>query len=138
MSPRLAASYKIIEGLSFNASVGRYYKIPAYTLLGYTDSAGNYVNKKSPYIRCDHYVAGFEYLPKWQGARVTMEGFYKLYHNYPVSLTDGISLANKGGDFNVLGDEPVTGTGQGKSYGLELQFSSQTMKLIIIIEEVLK
>ncbi len=133
VSPRFAASYKIIEPLRFNASVGRYYKMPAYTLLGYTDSAGNYVNKNEPYIRCDHYVAGFEYLPKWQGSRVTLEGFYKQYHNYPVSLADGVSLANEGGDFNVLGDEPVSATGLGKSYGLELQLQQKLTKNFFVI-----
>ncbi len=133
ISPRFAASYKIIEPLRFNASVGRYYKIPTYTVLGYTDSAGNYVNKNEPYIRCDHYVAGFEYLPKWQGSRVTLEGFYKLYHNYPVSLVDGVSLANEGGDFNVLGDEPVSATGLGKSYGLEVQLQQKLTKNFFVI-----
>ncbi len=133
LSPRFAASWKIIEPLRFNASAGRYYKIPSYTLLGYTDSTGSYVNKNAPYIRCDHYVAGFEYLPKWQGARVTLEGFYKTYDNYPVSLADGISLANKGGDFNVLGNEPVTGTGQGRSYGIEVQLQQKLTKNFFVI-----
>ena len=133
VSPRFAASYKILYGLSFNASVGRYYKIPVNTLLGYTDSAGKYVNKSEPYLRCDHYVAGFEYLPKWQGSRVTVEGFYKLYDNYSVSLIDGVSLANKGGDFNVLGNEPVTGTGHGRSYGLEMQIQQKLTSNFFVI-----
>ena len=133
LSPRFAASYKIMEGFRFNASVGRYYKIPTYTVLGYTDSTGKCVNKAVPYIQCDHYVAGLEYLPKWQGARVTLEGFYKLYSNYPVSLLDGVSLANKGGDFNVLGDEPVNGTGHGKSYGLEVQLQQKLTKNFFVI-----
>ena len=133
VSPRLAGSYKIVEALRFNASVGRYYKIPTSTVLGYTDSTGNYVNKNEPYIRCDHYVAGFEYLPKWQGSRVTLEGFYKLYHNYPVSFQDGVSLANEGGDFNVLGDEPVSTTGLGKSYGMELLVQQKLTRNFFVV-----
>lgn len=133
LSPRLSATWSITDALKLNASVGRYYKIPTYTLLGYKDTAGNYVNKGNKYIQCDHYVAGLEYLPGWQGARFTLEGFYKQYANYPVSLNDGISLANKGGDFNVLGNEPVASTGSGRSYGAEFQFQQKLTKNFFVI-----
>jgi outer membrane receptor protein involved in Fe transport len=132
-SPRLSASYKITDKLIVNASTGRYFKIPTYTILGFTDTAGNYANKKAAYISSDHYVAGFEYLPALQGARITLEGFYKLYSNYPVSLRDGVSLANKGGDFNVLGNEAVSFTGSGKSYGVELQAQQKLLKNFFVI-----
>jgi len=56
-----------------------------------------------------------------------------LYHNYPVSLVDGVSLANEGGDFNVLGDEPVATTGLGKSYGLEVQLQQKLTKNFFVI-----
>jgi len=133
LSPRFSLSYSIVDQLRFNASVGSYYKIPTYTVLGYTDSAGNYVNKAAKYTRCDHYVAGFEYLPPIQGARITLEGFYKKYHNYPLSLTDGVSLANEGGDFNVLGNEPVAFTGIGKSYGLELLLQQKLTRNFFVV-----
>lgn len=133
MSPRLSASYTITDQLKFNASVGRYYKIPTYTILGYTDSTGNYVNKAADYISSNHYVAGLELLPKWQGSRLTLEGFYKQYGNYPISRRDGISLANKGGDFNVLGNEPISSTGKGRSYGLEFQFQQKLTKNFFVI-----
>lgn len=126
LSPRLAASLLLVQNLKFNASAGRYYKIPTYTVLGY-QSAGVYVNKGSKYIQNDHLVAGFEYLP-WQAGRFTLEGFYKLYNNYPVSLIDGISLANKGGDFSVLGNEPISSNGKGRAYGIEFQFQQKLSK----------
>lgn len=126
ISPRLAASLLLIENLKFNASVGRYYKMPTYTILGY-QAAGVFTNKNSRYIQSDHAVAGFEYIPK-SGMRFTLEGFYKLYNNYPVSDVDGISLANKGGDFSVLGNEPVTFNGKGRSYGVEFQFQQKFTK----------
>ena len=133
LSPRLSGSYAITNNLKLNASVGRYYKIPTYTLLGYTDTAGNYLNKGASYVQCDHYVAGLEYQPEWRGARFTLEGFYKLYNGYPVSLLDGISLANKGGDFNVLGNEPVLTTGKGRAYGAEFQFQQKLTKNFFVI-----
>lgn len=126
LSPRLAASLLLVENLKFNASAARYYKIPTYTILGF-QQAGMYVNKGSKYIQSDHLVAGFEYLPQ-PDTRFTLEGFYKRYENYPVSLIDGISLANKGGDFSVLGNEPVSSTGQGRSYGGEFQFQQKLAK----------
>ncbi len=133
ISPRASLSYSITNNIKFNASIGRYYKIPTYTLLGYKDSLNKYVNKDSKYIQCDHYVAGLEYLPKWKGARFTLEGFYKLYTNYPVSLVDGISLANKGGDFNVLGNEPVNTNGKGRSFGMEFQFQQKLTRNFFVI-----
>ena len=133
LSPRLSLSYKITDKLSFNASVGRYYKMPTYTVLGYTNNIGHYVNRSSKYIYCDHYVGGFEYLPKWQGARVTLEGFYKYYGNYPISLSNNISLANEGGDFNVLGNEPISSKGEGRSYGMELQIQQKLLKNFFVI-----
>lgn len=126
ISPRLAASLLLLENLKFNASVGRYYKMPTYTVLGY-QAAGVFTNKNSRYIQSDHAVAGFEYIPK-SGMRFTLEGFYKLYNNYPVSAVDGISLANKGGDFSVLGNEPVNANGKGRSYGVEFQFQQKFTK----------
>lgn len=126
ISPRLSASLFLIENLKFNASVARYYKIPTYTVLGY-QAAGVYVNQSSDYIQSDHLVAGFEYLPA-KSTRLTLEGFYKLYDNYPVSLIDSISLANKGGNFSVLGNEPVSSTGKGRSYGAEFQFQQKLTK----------
>jgi hypothetical protein len=126
LSPRLAASLLLLENLKFNASLGRYYKIPTYTVLGF-QQAGVSVNKNSRYIQSDHAVAGFEFIPK-AGMRFTLEGFYKMYDFYPISAVDGISLANKGGDFSVLGNEPVTSTGLGRSYGLEFQFQQKFTK----------
>lgn len=128
LSPRLSASYKVSEKLNANASFGRYYKIPTYTILGFTDTAGNFVNKDAKYLSSDHYVAGLEYFPGWDGARMTLEGFYKVYANYPVSLLDSLSLANKGGDFAVLGNEPISYTGKGNSYGIEFQFQQKFLK----------
>ncbi|MFN7341965.1 MAG: hypothetical protein ACK5TA_01375, partial [bacterium] len=55
----------------------------------------------------------------------TLEGFYKQYADYLVSARDGISLANQGGDFGIIGNERVLANGEGQSYGLEF-FAQQT------------
>ncbi|MEM9859262.1 MAG: TonB-dependent receptor [Bacteroidota bacterium] len=119
-SPRFSISYQLDNKGKWtaNASVGRYYKIPPYTILGFTNNDGSFANQNAEYIESDHFVAGVEHLLT-PTTRVTLEGFYKKYDNYPVSLTDSVSLANLGGDFSVLGNEPVASVGLGRTYGLE-------------------
>lgn len=102
-----------------NASVGRYYKISPYTILGFADNNVTLVNKNSKYLQSTHYVTGVEYLPN-DNLRFTAETFYKSYTNVPVSVRDGISLSNLGSDFSVLGNEAVNTNGKGQAYGFEL------------------
>jgi hypothetical protein len=125
LSPRIGLSYVLADRWTWNASVGRYYKIPPYTILGFADNAGTLVNKTARYIRSDHYVTGFEFLSS-PALRFTLEGFYKRYAQVPVSVRNGISLSNLGGDFSVLGNEAITSTGSGRSYGFEF-FAQQKL-----------
>jgi CarboxypepD_reg-like domain/TonB-dependent Receptor Plug Domain len=118
LSPRISFSYTITDRFTLNASVGRYYKIAPYTILGFADNDGQLVNKNSRYLQSDHYVAGVEFLPS-DNLRVTAEGFYKKYNNVALSARDGISLSNLGSDFSVLGNEAVTTNGKGRAYGFE-------------------
>lgn len=126
-SPRFSLSYQFLPKWSFNANTGMYFQLPAYTVLGYRDSLGNLVNQQNhiTYIECDHLVAGFEYRPKGS-LKFSLEGFYKYYRNYPFSIRNGVSLANLGADFGVIGNEPVTSTSAGRSYGVEL-FAQQKL-----------
>lgn len=119
LSPRFSASYVLADKWTWNVSLGRYFKIAPYTILGFADNNGNLVNKNSKYQRSDHFVTGLEFIPN-DGLRFTIEGFYKKYGNVPVSIRDGISLANLGSDFNVLGNEAIITNGKGKAYGVEL------------------
>lgn len=118
ISPRLSLSYVLADQWTLNASVGRYFKIAPYTILGFADNNGKLVNQDSKYLQSDHYTAGIEFLPA-DNLRFTVEGFYKQYANVPVSVRDGISLSNLGSDFTVLGNEAVVTTGKGRAYGIE-------------------
>jgi len=126
LSPRVSASYRVSSGLNLNASVGRYHKIPPYTMLGFRQN-GLLVNENIAYIRSDHIVSGIEWQPE-RSTRITIEGFYKQYDRYPVSLEKGISLANLGGDFGVLGNERITSIGKGKTYGVEFMYQKRLTK----------
>lgn len=118
LSPRISFSYVLADKWTWNSSAGMYYKIPPYTILGFADNNNVLVNKNAKYQRSNHYTTGVEYLPN-DGLRLTVEGFYKQYSNVPVSVRNGISLANLGTDFTLLGNEAVTTNGKGKAYGLE-------------------
>ncbi len=128
ISPRFSASYELQRDLFVNFNVGRYYQQPPYTMLGFATTDGTLVNKQNnlKYMRADHLVGGFEWRPN-QNSRVTLEGFYKWYANYPFSITDSISLASKGADFGTFGDEAVISTANGRSYGLELLYRSRDL-----------
>lgn len=127
LSPRFSGSYALTSNFNVNASVGRYYKIPIYTVLGFRDASGSLVNKSNEYIGTDHYVAGIEWLPT-NSTRITVEGFLKNYFQYPVSVRDGISLANQGTAFGAIGNEQVSSIGKGRAYGTELFFQQKLTK----------
>jgi len=120
-SPRLSASYALVEKWFVNANTGRYYQRPAYTTLGFTDNTGDFVNKNNglKYIRVDHVVAGLEHRPN-DNSKVTLEGFYKLYNDYPFSVLDSVSIASKGSGFGIFGNEEVVSTDKGRAWGFEL------------------
>jgi len=116
-SPRLSLAYNLSGKSSLNANLGRYYQLPAYTILGFGLN-NNFQNQDAEYIRCDHAVLGLEYNPS-NYSKITLESFYKQYSNYPFSLIDSISLANLGGDFGVIGNEDISSISEGRSYGVE-------------------
>ncbi len=125
-SPRLSASFTLDRAgkVKWNQSWGIYYKIPPYTVLGYQDNLGLWVNQSNKYIESEHLVGGLEFLIN-ESARMTLEGFLKRYSNYPVSIKDEVSLANKGGGFEVLGSEPILSTGLGRTYGVEFLYQQK-------------
>ena len=132
LSPRASLSYSLSPKWFLNANIGHYYELPSYTTMGYANESGLLVNRANglKYISSTHYVAGIEFRP---GPRtnITLEGFYKSYGNYPVSLLDTVCLANKGTDYVAVGDEPVRSIGKGRSYGLELMIRTQEFAGII-------
>jgi len=121
LSPRLSASYALTSKLNLNFNTGRYFQLPAYTVMGYRDNNNNLVNKsnKITYIESNHWVGGLDYNPT-QYSKISLEAFYKNYKNYPFLLADSISLANLGGDFGVIGNEAAKSISRGRSYGLEI------------------
>lgn len=129
LSPRLSLSYAVSDAVNINANVGRYYQLPPYTVLGFRNGAGSLLNLDNGirYIQADHVVAGVEYFTKNNG-KISVEGFHKWYDRYPLLVDKGISLANLGGDFGVIGNELAAPVSQGRSYGIELLLQQKLYK----------
>lgn len=124
VSPRLSLSYRLNDKMAINANTGIFHQLPPYTTLGFRDNNGTLVNTDVNFIEATHFVAGLEYNTS-KNARITIEAFYKLYDDYPMDLIDSISLANKGSDFGVVGNAPVSSTNKGRTYGLEFFFQQK-------------
>ena len=127
-SPRLSLSWAMTDKLSFNANVGRYFQLPPYTILGYREN-NRFVNRDNGvgFIRNDQFVAGFEYNTA-ANSRLSVEAYYKGYDNYPFLLRDSLTLANLGGDFGVIGNEPAESRSAGRTYGIEFLFQQRLYK----------
>lgn len=118
LSPTLSVSWRLVQPLAVNASLGLYHQLPPYTALGYKDSEGRYANKSLRYMRVANANLGLE----WNVSAdvvAAAEGFYKRYSRLPLSVADGIPLSCKGNDYGVVGDERLTPTAEGRAYGIE-------------------
>ncbi len=127
ISPRFSASYMLTTGWYLNFNTGRFYQLPAYTTMGFKNEEGKMVNKATlTYVQSDHFVAGVEWLPDSE-SKLSVEGFLKKYDNYPFSLTDSISLASKGADFGLFGNEPVASVAEGRAFGAEFLYRNRDL-----------
>ena len=120
LSPRLSLSYQLTEHWSLSGNAGLYYQLPPYTALGFKNNNGLYANKYAlRYMQVSQGSIGLNWR-KGDTFEVSVEGFYKDYDKIPLSVADGIPLACKGNDYGVIGNELLTSTAQGRSYGAEL------------------
>jgi hypothetical protein len=127
-SPRFSMSYALAERWSLNFNTGIYYQLPSYTLLGFQQE-GQFINQRNgiDYVRNAQVVGGIEWNTA-SNAKITVEAYYKTYTDYPFLLRDSLTLANLGGDFGVVGNEPAIPRSDGCSYGLEFLFQQRLYK----------
>ena len=120
LSPRLSLSYQLTEHWSLSGDAGLYYQLPPYTALGFKNNNGLYANKYAlRYMQVSQGSVGLNWR-KGDTFEVSVEGFYKDYDKIPLSVADDIPLTCKGNDYGVIGNELLTSTAQGRSYGAEL------------------
>ena len=125
-SPRFSASYTLTKKISISFNTGRYFQLPPYTTLGFKNNEGDFINKNNniSYIKTDHIIGGFSFQPS-QNTKFSLEGFIKLYDDYPFSLKDSICLSNRPADYGVFGNEEVISKSKGKAIGLEFLLQSR-------------
>ena len=105
LSPRASVGYRLGRGWSLSGSAGLYYQLPPYTALGFKE-ADAWVNKSLHYMRVGAFSAGVGWRLR-DRLIVSVEGFYKLYGDIPLSVADGIPLSCKGNDYGVVGNEEL-------------------------------
>jgi len=116
VSPRLAVGYRLSNSLTWQGSYGIYYQQTSPLLLA--AFPGN--NELDP-LRADHYVTGIAWTPD-PSLRVSAEGYWKEYRDYPVAADYApVTLANIGDTFDVRESLfPLVSSGRGRAYGVEL------------------
>lgn len=126
-SPRLALSYEFVPKWTVNANVGRYFQEPSYATMGYRNAAGETVNRDNlRYIQSDQVTVGFAFAPR-SGHRISIEGFYKGYDRYPISLIDSTAVGSTGQDVFAVGAVPARSVGKGRAYGVELMYRNEDL-----------
>lgn len=119
LSPRGSISYRIGNSWSLNASGGLYHQLPPMTALSFRNQDGISVNKDLEYMRTASAAIGTEWTHK-DRLLISLEGFYKHFMDIPVSTATGVPLTCIGADYGSIGEEELTSSGQGRSYGIEM------------------
>jgi hypothetical protein len=131
VAPRFSASYAVTARTSINAAIGRYYQAPSYIWL-----VANPMNRQLTHIGTDQYILGIERLLRTD-TKVSLEGYYKNYFRYPVSMTRPyLVMANTGAGFGgseegfaSFGIDPLQSDGSGRAFGVELFLQKKLSEL---------
>ena len=119
ISPRGSISYNFKNGLSLNANAGLYHQLPPITALSYRNQEQTLANNGLEYMRVASGALGTEWRYN-EKLMLSLEAFYKHFMDIPVSLETGVPLTCIGADYGSIGEEELSGTGQGRAYGMEL------------------
>ena len=127
ISPRFSLSYALTPQLAINFNTGIFNQLPPYPTLGFKEN-NMFTNRNNlKYIRASHVVGGFEFNTKTD-SKISIEAYYKKYSNYPFLTREQVTLANLGGDFGVVGNDPAVSQSKGRTYGLEFLFQQRLYK----------
>ncbi|MEM6376757.1 MAG: TonB-dependent receptor [Bacteroidota bacterium] len=124
LSGRLALSYALSPRTTVTAGVANYYQLPPMMTLSYRNSGELDNQDVAEYLKSWHYVAGLKWDTPFK-SQLSVEGFYKHYPNYLLSLRDSISIAHLPADFGVFGSFPVDFSSEGRAYGLEVFYQQR-------------
>ncbi len=134
-SPRGSISYRLNNGFSLNGSAGIYYQMPAYTSLSYSSEDGERINGDLGFMNVKSIAAGIDWRYE-DNLLLSAELFYKHYGNALLSIADNIPLASKGNDYGIVGNEALSQSAQGRSYGVELMGRWQIAQKLSLVSSV--
>jgi len=127
-SPRFSTALMLSEWTSLNFSTGIYHQFPSYIWLFAEDT-----NSRLKPIRVEQFIFGVDQNLR-KDVLIKLEGFYKIYSNYPASLIRPyLILANTGAGFggstqnyDSFGLEPLVSKGTGTVSGFELSMQKKS------------
>ncbi len=131
LSPRLSLQYRLSELTQLSLSAGRYHQNPAYVWI-----VAHPENRRLKPISVDQYILGLQQLLR-EDIKVSLEGYYKDYRDYPVSKwRPYLVMANTGAGFGgsdegfaSFGIDPLVSAGTGYARGLELLLQKRTSRI---------
>jgi len=127
LSGRANLSFALFKGFSLQTGIANYFQLPSMMTLSYRNSGVLDNQERTQFVESIHYTAGV----KWDSpisSRLSIEGFYKRYPNYLLSLRDSISIAHVPADFGVFGNYPVSFDSKGRAYGVEFLYQQRLYK----------
>jgi hypothetical protein len=127
LSGRANLSLALFKGFALQAGIANYFQLPSMMTLSYRNSGVLDNQERTQFVESIHYTAGV----KWDtpiSSRLSVEGFYKRYPNYLMSLRDSISIAHVPADFGVFGNYPVSFDSKGRAYGAEFLYQQRLYK----------
>jgi hypothetical protein len=127
ISPRFSASFDLTEKSSLNLAAGTFYQLPSVVLMAHQGLGFLGSQDSLKYMRSDQVSFGFEH-KNGQNYRVSLEGFYKRYSDYPFLLSDNISFANAQAEYVAVGTQPSASISEGRAYGVELYIQQKLKK----------
>jgi hypothetical protein len=132
LTPRFNIRYRITQKADLHFSFGEYAQMPPYVYL-----TAFPVNRLLVPIRDRQFVGGFDFLVSRRG-RLSIEGYRKIYWDYPVSNEyPTLSLANM---VDTLGQEfiwlPMVSGGKGQAIGVELSFNNQFGSRLLMLGNI--
>lgn len=127
VSPRLSLNWRFHPGWRAGISSGIYYQLPPYVMMGFMEGNSLANQDALKYIRNAQVTASLERTTN-SGYQFLAEGFYKHYDQYPFHLNDSISFGNANANYVLIGNQPVSSDGTGRSYGVEFLIRQKLKK----------
>ena len=119
LSPRIALSYEILPKTKIKFGAGRYFQLPAYTVMGYKVKEELANKNQLKYLGVNQISFGIEYQPK-HNIQILIEPFYKNYFNALYSSIDNIPLTSGATEYGAYGNTLATSDLSTNAYGIEL------------------